>query len=66
MFWNTAQELVNSVNEKQKKLTLALLEKAKDICSTQGVWKQTVPNISDCTTNSFGCLPSYTTGHRVS
>lgn len=34
---NTAPEFTSSVQENHRKLTVALLERAKDICASQGV-----------------------------
>ncbi|KAL5553153.1 hypothetical protein UlMin_040554 [Ulmus minor] len=40
-------ELVNSVQENQKKLVLLLLEKAKDICATKGVTAEIITEVGD-------------------
>ncbi|XP_021298880.1 universal stress protein A-like protein [Herrania umbratica] len=40
-------DLITTVQENQKKLTLALLEKAKDICATHGVDAETMTEIGD-------------------
>lgn len=37
MLCNTAPEFASSVQENNRKLTVALLERAKDICARQGV-----------------------------
>ncbi|KAF5468588.1 hypothetical protein F2P56_012731 [Juglans regia] len=43
-------DFVTSVKEKQKKLTLALLEKAKEICASRGVNAETVTEVGHPTT----------------
>ncbi|KAK7847760.1 uncharacterized protein LOC111992531 [Quercus suber] len=41
------QEFNNSVKENQNKLTLALLEKAKEICASRGVNAETLTEVGD-------------------
>ncbi|XP_010264140.1 PREDICTED: uncharacterized protein LOC104602218 isoform X2 [Nelumbo nucifera] len=43
----TNPELIKSVQEHQRKAALALLEKAKDICATQGVVAETITEVGD-------------------
>uniref|UniRef100_A0A5B7ANV4 Putative universal stress protein A-like protein n=1 Tax=Davidia involucrata TaxID=16924 RepID=A0A5B7ANV4_DAVIN len=40
-------EFVNSVQEKNKKVSLALLEKAKSICTSHGVNAETISEVGD-------------------
>lgn len=42
-----APEFVVSAKENQRKLTLALLEKAKDICTSHGVIAETISDEGD-------------------
>ncbi|XP_062159061.1 uncharacterized protein LOC133866521 [Alnus glutinosa] len=43
-------ELTNSIQENHKKLTLALLEKAKDMCASYGVKAETITEVGDPST----------------
>ncbi|MBA0814886.1 hypothetical protein Gohar_020685 [Gossypium harknessii] len=43
----TAVDLINTVQENQKKLALALLEKAKGICANRGVDAETMTEVGD-------------------
>ncbi|XWS22491.1 hypothetical protein CRYUN_Cryun29cG0039700 [Craigia yunnanensis] len=43
----SSMEFVNSIQEQHKKLALALLEKAKDICAAQGVTAEIITEIGD-------------------
>ncbi|XP_010265107.1 PREDICTED: universal stress protein A-like protein isoform X2 [Nelumbo nucifera] len=44
---STNIELIKSVQEHQKKVALALLEKAKGICASQGVIAETITEVGD-------------------
>lgn len=39
-FCFTAPALIESIQERNKKVSLGLLEKAKSICASRGVWIQ--------------------------
>ncbi|GMH01906.1 hypothetical protein Nepgr_003745 [Nepenthes gracilis] len=41
------QEFVNNVQEKEKKVALGLLEKAKSICTSQGIRAETLSEVGD-------------------
>ncbi|XWS63544.1 hypothetical protein CRYUN_Cryun06bG0108300 [Craigia yunnanensis] len=43
----TPLDLITTVQENQKKLTIALLEKAKDICTKHGVDAETMTEVGD-------------------
>lgn len=43
----SATQLVNSVKDQNQKLTLAFLEKAKDICASRGVVAEMVTEVGD-------------------
>jgi len=43
-------EFVNSVQENHKKLTMAFLEKAKEICASSGVKAETITEVGDPST----------------
>ncbi|KAI3423514.1 Usp domain-containing protein [Psidium guajava] len=44
---SAAPDFVNSVQEQHRKLTLALLEKAKEICAARGVTAETITEVGD-------------------
>ncbi|RVW48543.1 Universal stress protein A-like protein [Vitis vinifera] len=46
-FCVTAPEFINNVQEQNKKVSAALLEKAKSICSSQGVNAETISEVGD-------------------
>ncbi|KAI3467076.1 hypothetical protein Pfo_023739 [Paulownia fortunei] len=46
-FGVTSPEFLRSIQENQKKMAIALLEKAKDICGANGITAQTVTEVGD-------------------